>query len=292
MILLYHRVGPDEHPWLLPSLPAETFAWQMAHLSRYYHVIPLAHAIEYFKTGAELPPRSVVLTFDDGWADIYHNAFPVLRRLRLPATVFLCTEMVERRRLFPSDRLRYAAYHATVGGLTGEALYMEVWRRVRQAPTWSEAQIDGICAELGVPEDAREADEHVLAWAQVEEMAAGGISFGAHTRTHPDLRRLTPEERVRELAGSLADVIRHVPSTFRPMAYPFGRYNDEIAQTCADVGFSCALSTERGARPYRSVFEIGRVYADPPWFRLHIAGFTRTAPLRVTSALWKAGLGA
>lgn len=68
------------------------FALQMHYLTdRGYHVIPLATLIDALERRATVPDRSVVLTFDDGWANQYRNAFPVLRQLGLTATFFVYT---------------------------------------------------------------------------------------------------------------------------------------------------------------------------------------------------------
>ena len=96
VILAYHRVLPRER---IPGFPffedlitsLESFEEQMALLERRACVLPLEDLFRALREGRELPPGTVSLTFDDGYADNYHFAFPVLRRHRLPATLFLAT---------------------------------------------------------------------------------------------------------------------------------------------------------------------------------------------------------
>ena len=54
------------------------------------NIVSLAHALTLLSQG-RLQPRSVVITFDDGWADFRQNAYPILKRYSMPATVYLTT---------------------------------------------------------------------------------------------------------------------------------------------------------------------------------------------------------
>jgi peptidoglycan/xylan/chitin deacetylase (PgdA/CDA1 family) len=91
-VLLYHKID-----WPAPDsrvrggfTPPARFARQMAYLKRRGFVFYTAsELIEYFRERGRFPPKSITLTFDDGWKDNYTNAFPVLKRLGIKATVFL-----------------------------------------------------------------------------------------------------------------------------------------------------------------------------------------------------------
>ncbi len=91
-ILCYHRVGP--RPALM-VMPRETFAAQMHYLKHNnYTVIRLGDLPDFLAGKRALPPRAVVITFDDGHASAYHHAFPVLREYGFPATYFLYTDFL------------------------------------------------------------------------------------------------------------------------------------------------------------------------------------------------------
>ncbi|MGZ4389903.1 MAG: polysaccharide deacetylase family protein, partial [Gaiellaceae bacterium] len=99
-ILEYHRVGP-----LRPTLPAisrrltvdpATFGSQMEWLQRHgFHAATMRQAYDALALGRPLPPRPVMVTFDDGYRDVLWNAAPVLHRLRMPATEFVITGRVD-----------------------------------------------------------------------------------------------------------------------------------------------------------------------------------------------------
>jgi len=94
-ILLYHHVGTKETPSRYFVSPSD-FAAQMRSLQEWgYTAIPLSLLVQALTVGAALPPRPVVISFDDGYQDVYLNAFPVLQELGYPAIVFIITGQLE-----------------------------------------------------------------------------------------------------------------------------------------------------------------------------------------------------
>src|ERR1700683_4183004 len=93
LILCYHGIAMSEehgsHPEMF--LPPETFARRMEILAQSGStVLELGEALRLLQQG-KLPPNSVAITFDDGWADFRTQAFPVLKKFGFPATVYLTT---------------------------------------------------------------------------------------------------------------------------------------------------------------------------------------------------------
>jgi len=104
LILLYHRVATLEtDPQLLSATP-EHFAEHLEYLSEQYNPITLVEMSLALKTG-KIPDKSVVITFDDGYADNLLNAKPVLERYGIPATVFVTTGSVGSAKEFWWDDL-------------------------------------------------------------------------------------------------------------------------------------------------------------------------------------------
>ncbi len=88
-ILYYHSVDPV---WRSPlAVTPEAFAHHMRWLAKHKSVIDLADAVRQIDGTGRMAREAVALTFDDGFSGVYEHAFPVLRRLALPATVFLVT---------------------------------------------------------------------------------------------------------------------------------------------------------------------------------------------------------
>jgi peptidoglycan/xylan/chitin deacetylase (PgdA/CDA1 family) len=92
-ILLYHRI---EEPPLPDStaaryyIPPAAFQWQMQALKDWgYTTIPISLLVEAIRKGVPLPPRPVVITFDDGYASVYENAFPIMQTYGFTAAMYL-----------------------------------------------------------------------------------------------------------------------------------------------------------------------------------------------------------
>lgn len=100
-VLMYHyvRVNPDPRDrvgYSLSVTPANFHA-EMAYLARnHFHTVSLAQAVDSIRTHRPLPPRSIVLTFDDGYADFYTTAIPEMRRYGFTATDYVVPGLIGR----------------------------------------------------------------------------------------------------------------------------------------------------------------------------------------------------
>lgn len=93
----------------------------------------------------------------------------------------------------------------------------------------------------------------MLSWKHVEELSRQGIEFGGHTRTHPDLTKISKKDAIAEIAESkkaLEDVLGREATTF---AYPYGKHNGQVRQIAKNT-FSAACSTNLGKVSYFSDF--------------------------------------
>lgn len=104
-ILMYHHIDNRSQEWKL-SVSPESFARQMEFLKAHrYRVMPLSEYIELLKTGKKIPKKSVVITFDDGYDDNFTNAFPVLKKMGFPATIFVQVDGIDREGYMASEDL-------------------------------------------------------------------------------------------------------------------------------------------------------------------------------------------
>jgi peptidoglycan/xylan/chitin deacetylase (PgdA/CDA1 family) len=107
-VLMYHRI--DEAPPGVPEglcVSPETFERQMEFLKVHgYRVLPLEEHARLVKAGKKPPLKSVVITFDDGTIDNMNHAFPVLKKMGFPATVFMITENIGREGWLSEEDLR------------------------------------------------------------------------------------------------------------------------------------------------------------------------------------------
>lgn len=98
-VLMYHKVGIPPAGSRLKKLwvSVDDFRWQMGYLKRHgYAPLTLRQVAERIKEGRALPPRGVVLTFDDGYRNNFEYAFPVLQEFGFPATIYIVVNAVGR----------------------------------------------------------------------------------------------------------------------------------------------------------------------------------------------------
>jgi len=266
-ILMYHGVveRPLE-PACWHQLGVASFRRQMEWVARRYQVVPLSEALAALRAGT-LAPRSLALTFDDGYRNVRTVAAPVLEALGLPATVYLVTDVVGTNETLWPDRLYLAFARTSVASVDAPDLGL-VRRRLdgpaARASAFSasvralkglataekEARLVALLALLGreAPEDP--ADFHVLTWDDVAAMRRGGLfAFGGHSTRHEILARM-PDGHVARAIGrsheTVADRTGVVPVTF---AYPNGRamdFDDRSRSALTHLGVRFALSTAAG----------------------------------------------
>ena len=288
-VLTYHRVDdPAAQPALYPGLISATprdFDEQMRFLAANYRVISLAQLLETRETGRRLPPRALMVTFDDAYRDFAEHAWPALRRLGLPVTLFVPTAFPDHpERGFWWDRLHHAVTEssrreiAAFGerlGLTDARARSQTFRalvRAVKARPHHEAmsEVERIISELG----AREARHAVLGWDELRQLSADGVTLAPHSRTHPRLDRLPAPELSTELRGSFEDLEREIRDAPRVIAYPDGGHDAAVVAEAAAAGFVAAFTTERGAN------DLARV----EWLRLRRINVGRRSPLSLIRA--------
>ncbi|TMA79432.1 MAG: hypothetical protein E6J72_11250 [Deltaproteobacteria bacterium] len=272
LILRYHAVAPDEAPFPAYAgpditIPRGLFAAQMRFLRRAYVPVPLAEIVDALDRGAAPPAGTVAITLDDGYADNYHQAFPVLRALGLPATVYVVTETLDDGPALWTAELRAAIMatrartlrveiagryefplgaarerQETIKELTNVLVPVEAALRRRILAT--------ICHELAVNGDGDLAHT-MLTSSQIREMHAGGITIGAHTETHSNMTLISPEQARSEIAGSRDRLEALLGTPVRDFAYPNtgGRYphcNESVADIIRQLGFRSAVTSQPG----------------------------------------------
>lgn len=265
-ILAYHGVCDDHlgrEPWM-PSffVTRSAFEYQMQYLTRHACVLPLEEAVDRLYAG-DLPEGAVSVTFDDGYANNLHLAYPILRELRVPATIFLATAYPLSGELFPFDRVTLVAHHTQGLARRGHAnrpplveygshpldVVLE-----RLEPWWDETS-----AALS---HAQRESLRPLRTGELEAFDDDRIDFGAHTHSHCILRNEDPARRRWEVAQSIELTGRLTGRQPRLFSFPNGRPGDFDEQDKLSVrtaGVKAAVSTSSGTnRPTSDRFQLAR----------------------------------
>ena len=125
-ILTYHNVSGVKGVFSLNNVRPGSFAWQMKFLKKHgYYVISFQDLVKGLKKGRAFARDTVVIQFDDGYEDNYTNAFPVLKRYRFPATVFLVSDRIGTPGFLTWDQVREMdAHNFTAGAHTRHHVYL------------------------------------------------------------------------------------------------------------------------------------------------------------------------
>ena len=214
-ILLYHRVaeaGRDPH---LLCVSPDNFRAQIKFLKENYKIIPLVKLVHDIRAG-KVQRNSIVITFDDGYADNLYNALPVLEEYNAPATVFLVASYIDSNRPFYWD--------------------------LPDRPASPELQ-RGEQAGENSPQEGRGRPMTLDEAKQLSNSRL--IEIGGHTMTHPNLGKLAENEQFEELDNSKKILEKMLDLPLLSFAYPFGddkSFSDKTISLVKRSGYHYACS--------------------------------------------------
>jgi len=292
VIIMYHRVSPVKDTWSnVQTLSPDRFQGDIEFFRQRYEILSLDRLGSYFREKKPLPPRSVVITFDDGYKDNYLYAYPILKKYGVPATIFLVTGQIGTDSLFWWDRVGYAIQNTRkkqlqLNGLGDYSLESDLDKsRARDAiiaslkSTPEERKssllqnLMGVC-DVEIPKGV--GSKLTLAWSEVREMMENGISFGAHTRTHPILTNVSLEEAALEICQSKRDIELNLGKSPTFFSYPSGKWSADVAKKVEEAGFVGAVQEGfRWVTAKSNLYTLSRIgmSPDPDISRALLSGF-------------------
>jgi len=249
-VLCYHGVvpGAGERMAFGPlHVTAAAFEGHCRVIRKLCNPVSFAEWQAAMDGGPPLPPRAVLVTFDDGYRTILTLAKPILERYGIPAVAFICSDPVEQRVLL---------WYDAVARLRGEDAAEQMknapfaeWRRLVQSAMTKADDAD--------PQAVLRPDE-IRALARVP-----GFEIGAHTASHVMLARATPEEQRNEIVRNKAALEAWTDRPVTLLAYPNGRPGEDYTPESVDIvrasGFAAAFSMRTGfATASQPRFELPR----------------------------------
>lgn len=268
LVYMFHRISEASLPFRLGT-PVSLFEAFCGHLAENYQVLPLVEWEERRQRKA-LGARSVALTFDDGFADSYELALPILKRYGLPATIFVATAFVDGKTVPWACRLAHIIQHGrppgTPLGVDGVAINLND-RAARLKSLLSlaarltdmerdrrEAVLLSVADKLGV-DDVWRVGKEMLNWDQLRRMQAQGFVCGAHTSNHCQLSQLSSADIRREIAEGREELEYQLKEKVETFAYPYGKrhhLDERAAAISRDLGFKAACTAVFGANTYET----------------------------------------
>jgi peptidoglycan/xylan/chitin deacetylase (PgdA/CDA1 family) len=257
-ILIYHQVLAEFDPMRPTEPTAKMFDWQMALLARYFTPLSLNEALERLAAGT-LPANAVCVTFDDGYLNNLTVAQPILAKYRIPATVYVATAFRQGDNMWNdriqdlcADQRRQQLKTAEGAVALGDwpsriAAAQQLLKQLKYLPVAERLQAVDALYQLN---HAADYPARMMNDAQLQQLAALGVTIGAHTHNHPILKSLDSEAQQIEIAQNknLLEQILQLP--VEHFAYPNGvegrDFDDVAVQLVAAAGFKSAVMTNWG----------------------------------------------
>lgn len=285
LILGYHRIHAALDDVYDVCVSPENFDGHMHALRTYACPITLSKLVQCLRQGS-LPPKSVAVTFDDGYADNLHFAKPILEKHGIPATVFICTGYAgkefwwdELAQLVMSSSADPRELRLQPEGLqtkwdllqaSSQAEDPDIRRQYHRAlyrfflSLDAEDQndaMDAIRRWSGVPAN----ESHIsraLNGEELLQLADGGlIEIGAHTHHHPMLPGLSFERQREEILTNKRELEALLGKPITAFAYPNGRATAEAKQIVREAGFEYACTSLHDVvRPESDIYELTRFW--------------------------------
>jgi peptidoglycan/xylan/chitin deacetylase (PgdA/CDA1 family) len=259
--LIFHRVRRERDPMSPAEPTADWFRDLIAMLARDFQPIALADAVQRAESRS-LRGGSVSVTFDDGYADNFSVALPILQEYQVPATFFVASGFLDGGRMWNDSiietirRLPPGTHDLSFADL--DPVELTDWPSRRRAaqtlitawkhlpPAERQANVDALSARAdGLPQDL------MMSSAQLRELAsAKDVTIGGHTRSHPILASLDLNQARAEISRGKSDLEDILQQELKLFAYPNGRhgrdFGDEHPVLVREAGFRAAVATDWG----------------------------------------------
>ena len=271
---MYHRVLPPHKvdKKIQPGMYVldKTFKMHLEALKNFFAIISLDQAVDRVASLSNSSGKPICcLTFDDGWADFYEYAYPLLKSFNVPATVFLPTDYISSTKKFWTDVLAELIekdIELKVDSVSSNNSLKETIFKINRLKTAFEKKLEYAIENLKnypqhiiekILKDSASSYEPsirdnmplFLNWEQIRKMKSSSlISFGSHTCRHRILTTLKEEEISSELEESKKKLLEEnvCDKGFIPFCYPNGNYNSKIVRMVRKTGYHMAVTTNNG----------------------------------------------
>ena len=288
VILAYHRVMPemDNYPFdhKLISATPEQFEWQVKYIKENYNLISFEDLIRYKTSNIPLPPRAVIITFDDGFDDNYIYAYPILKKYNAKACFFISTDYIGTNKIFWFDWVAFLCNKAkknitltssrnggsiTLNASDDRAKMVDCClsflkcisnadrkQVIKQLET--KVETDAVASELS----------RAMSWEQVRKMHASGLAeIGSHAKSHAILSQLSQEELVDEVCDSREIISKKISASCQILSYPVGgdrAYNETVVNAVKNAGYDYAVTYMPGLNMFgdTSDYLLKRLHAE------------------------------
>lgn len=289
-LLAYHRIADIKqnampHESELISATPEQFEKQLKYLSRTCRFTTFKELADEYKANPHFEPENmVILTFDDGYIDFYTRVFPLLKKYKATAVVFVPTGCIDVSEQIWYDRMAHIINKLDDFQFSQLLVFIDsdldqgrdsinsrndLFYYMRRIPNKKRltlfAKIIDYCqAEFKINGNLNE----MLNWEQIKELSEYGVEIASHAVSHPVLTQLDSSELEYELGQSKSDIERVTGSEVVSIAYPFGgydAYSENVINAVNRAGYKFGITYIDGtnARVAPGMYTLKRIRVEP-----------------------------
>ena len=289
--VVFHNISATESPFttgMSVSITPAKFEAALRFLTRYYTPVRLQDVL-IDSDGRGLPPRAVLVTFDDAYASVAESAAPLCRRFGVPAVFFVNAAFLDNQRLAPDNLVCYVANvlgmetiraaARTIRGVGTPKLQSlsEVFTSLFPAISLAEREVflDALrqFADIDESRMAKEAGLY-LTGKQLRDIAALNFEIGNHTYTHVHGRSLSRQDFGPQVDRNKAELEAASGTKVRSFSQPYGSSKDltrDLAEHLQRTGHEAVFLSEsvanpRGADPFHLDRVSSRAESDDTFF--------------------------
>lgn len=260
---MYHRFSREIYP---DKVAGAEFSLHLKYLQKHKQVLSLAEVSESLSSKKPLPPNTAVITIDDGYADAFDVALPLLKQFGFPATLYAVTDFLDGKLWIWTDLMPYVLLNTknvsaqiefeNAGKI--EAKLTDKFQRINFASRLNarlkhlpnerkDAKIKEIAALLNVEIPLFPPPEYApVTWEQAREMDDENLKIESHTVTHPILTNINQKELDFELQTSKKRLESVLEKKIEHFCYPNGSLSETVRKSVENAGYKTAMTSIYG----------------------------------------------
>lgn len=294
----FHRIGDAASCKYDPNV----FSCSSKDLERHLHfiknnfeIINQESFIDIINSGRDVDKKLAYITFDDGYLDNYDLAFPILSAMKIPATFFVATGLIESKVIPWWDEIAWHVKHCDLDKLRltswNKAIVLtqgarhnnirEVLSQVKTASTSIDEQLIELRKATKLTLDHYRSE--FMTWDNLAEMEAAGMTIGAHSHSHRIFSSLNAEELSHELSYAKKLLEQQLTKKVLSISYPVGNattYNNKMFDEIEHQGYQLAFTFRYFVNQKLSLhkFQLGRFSISEPFDKVKFMELCLNAP--------------
>jgi len=282
-VIMYHYVRDIKRSKFprIKGLEKSLFAEQLKYFSKNYNFVSVEDVIDSIYNHKKLPPRPLLLTFDDGYIDHYENVFELLLKMKIPGAFYIPSQVIYDRAMLDVNKIHFILASSnddkklvedifynidrlrSIYSLDSNITYFDRYKELGYRLDTQEVRFIKKILQVGLPPEARReilsilfeqyldcdefsfGDDLYVNLNQAKEMYANRMHIGSHGSNHLWLNSLSYAQQLIEIQNSML-LLKDICSdpNYYSICYPYGAFNDDTVSLAREMNFKIGLTTK------------------------------------------------